>query len=155
MAVLEFGFDGLGRHSPHHPDNHREHSVVYTATHDQEPVRGWWDGLDAAARARVQDALRARSIGEPEPWWNLIALALSSPARLAMVQAQDVLGLGSEARMNTPGRAGGNWRWRLAPGELTGELAGRLRRATADAGRLACPPPAPAPPARPVSSSRS
>ena len=140
MVVLEFGFDG--RHallSPHHPDNHPEHSVVYTATHDQDPVRGWWDRLDAVTRGRVEHALAVRGISQREPQWNLIALALSSPARLSMIQAQDVLGLGSEARMNVPGRAGGNWRWRLAPGALTPALASRLRNATEAAGRLATP----------------
>ena len=64
---------------------------------------------------------------EPEPWWSLIRLAFSSPARVAMVQAQDVLGLGSEARMNRPGTAKGNWRWRLRAGQLTPALAQRMR----------------------------
>jgi 4-alpha-glucanotransferase len=139
MVVLEFGFDGRHPQSPHTPGNHSEHSVVYTATHDQDPVRGWWDALDGVARGRVEQALRARGISEREPQWNLIALALSSPARLAMVQAQDVLGLGSEARMNVPGRAAGNWRWRLEPGALTPALASRLRSATEAAGRLPTP----------------
>ena len=137
MAVLEFGFDGPPLRNPHHPDNHREHTVVYTATHDQDPVRGWWSGLDAGTRARVDEALRARGIREPEINWGLIRLALSSPACVAMMQAQDVLGLGSEARMNRPGRAEGNWRWRLADGELTAALARRLLRATRAAGRAA------------------
>jgi 4-alpha-glucanotransferase len=64
-------------------------------------------------------------------------LAFSSPARVAIVQAQDVLGLGSEARMNLPGSATGSWRWRMAPGALTPALATQLREATAEAGRLA------------------
>jgi 4-alpha-glucanotransferase len=73
---------------------------------------------------------------ETEPWWGLIRLAMSSPARICMLQAQDVLGLGSDARMNDPGRAGGNWRWRMQPGALTDDLARRLREATEAAGRL-------------------
>jgi 4-alpha-glucanotransferase len=137
MAVLEFGFDGPRLRNPHHPDNHRDHTVVYTATHDQDPVCGWWSGLDDAARARVDEALRARDIHEREINWGLIRLALASPARVAMMQAQDVLGLGSEARMNRPGRAEGNWRWRLADGALTAALARRLLRATEAAGRAA------------------
>jgi 4-alpha-glucanotransferase len=64
------------------------------------------------------------------PWWALIDLALASPARVAMVQAQDILGLGSEARMNDPARAGGSWRWQMEPGALTPALARRLREAT-------------------------
>ena len=137
MVVLEFAFDAGDLHNPHRFENHREHSVVYTATHDQDPVRGWWDGLGSGSRARVAETLAERQIREREPQWGLIRLAFSSPARLAMIQAQDVLGLGREARMNLPGRAGGNWRWRMGPGVLTPALARRLRRVTEDAGRLA------------------
>jgi 4-alpha-glucanotransferase len=135
--VLEFAFDDGDLHNPHRFENHRERSVVYTATHDQDPVRGWWDGLGSGPRARVADTLAVRQIREREPQWALIRLAFSSPARLAMVQAQDVLGLGREARMNLPGRAGGNWRWRLGSGALTPALARRLRSVTEEGGRLA------------------
>jgi 4-alpha-glucanotransferase len=78
---------------------------------------------------------RGTSLGR-QPWWALIRLALASPARLAMMQAQDVLGLGSEARMNYPSRPAGNWRWQLRPGALTPGLSARLREATEQAGRL-------------------
>jgi 4-alpha-glucanotransferase len=71
-----------------------------------------------------------------EPSWELIAAAFSSPAGLAIVPAQDVIGLGSEARMNMPGTSRGNWRWRLRPGQLTDAQAARLRAATEQAGRL-------------------
>ena len=80
--------------------------------------------------------MRAAGVGAREPWWGLMELALSSKARLCMLQAQDVLGLGSEARMNMPGVAGGQWRWRLEPGQLTAAHARRLRRLTSAAGRL-------------------
>ena len=70
-------------------------------------------------------------MAEDEPWWSLIRLTFSSPARLAMVQAQDVLGLGSEARMNIPGRATGSWRWRMAAGRADG----RARAAAAGGDR--------------------
>ena len=73
---------------------------------------------------------------EREPWWALIRLALFSPGCVAMMQMQDVLGLGSEARMNNPGRQGGQWRWQMEPDALTPALARRLRDATAEAGRL-------------------
>ena len=136
MVVLEWAFDNGGRRNPHRFENHRERSVVYTATHDQDPIRGWWEKLDDPRRRRVAQALRAAAIDEREPHWGLIRLALSSRARLAMVQAQDLLGLGSEARMNTPGRAAANWRWQMRPGALTDALARRLRRATEEAERL-------------------
>ncbi|HEX4690219.1 MAG TPA: 4-alpha-glucanotransferase, partial [Solirubrobacteraceae bacterium] len=97
MVVLQFGFDG-DPNSPHLPENHVENRVVYTGTHDHDTIRGWWDGLDAATRARVQASIDAHGVAEDQPEWSLIRLAFASPARLAMVQAQDVLGLGSEAR---------------------------------------------------------
>ncbi|MGD1050324.1 MAG: 4-alpha-glucanotransferase [Solirubrobacteraceae bacterium] len=137
MAVLEWAFDESSRHSPHRLENHRRHSVIYTATHDQDPICGWWDAAGDGPRARALDAMRAAGILEREPNWGLIRLAFASPANLAMIQAQDVLGLGDEARMNMPGRAAGNWHWRMAPDALTPELARRLRRATEQAGRLA------------------
>ena len=79
--------------------------------------------------------VRAAGVGEREPWWDLIEIGMGSKARLFMLQAQDVLGLGSEARMNTPGRAGGQWRWRMDDGALTPAMARRLRALTEAAGR--------------------
>jgi 4-alpha-glucanotransferase len=121
MHVLQFGFDSRPD-SPHRPENVRENGVVYTGTHDNDTTVGW---------ARATGALA----DDPEPHWTLIRLALESRARLAIVPAQDVLGLGSEARMNTPGRASGNWSWRLEPGQLTDEHAARLRELTVMNGR--------------------
>jgi 4-alpha-glucanotransferase len=138
-VVLEFAFDAAIAHSPHRLDNHVENSVVYTATHDQTPLRGWWDALESTTRCRVEEALRAAAIRDVDPHWALIRLTFSSRARLAMIQAQDILGLGSEARMNVPGRASGNWSWHLDPGALTPALARHLRRVTAEAGRLPNP----------------
>jgi len=137
MLVLQFGFDPDDPHSPHRPSNHVANRVIYTGTHDQNTVRGWYESLAAQERELVLGELRSRGIAlGREPWWALIRLALSSPARLAMVQAQDVLGLGSEAQMNHPARATGSWRWRMEPGALTPSLARRLREATEEAGRV-------------------
>ena len=136
MAVLQFGFDPASGVSTHHPDRHEEHSVVYTGTHDHDTARGWWESAPLAVRDRVQAAFAAAGVDGDDPWWSLIRLAHSSPARLAMVQVQDVLGLGSEGRMNMPGTARGAWRWRLEPGALTSELAARLRASTDASGRL-------------------
>jgi 4-alpha-glucanotransferase len=132
MVVLQFGFDPDDPRGPHRLENHRAGQVLYTGTHDNDTLRGWNESLPAARAAQV----RAAGVGGREPWWQLIELALRSPARLCMLQAQDVLGLGSEARMNTPGRATGQWRWRLRPGQLTAAHARRLRLLTAAAGRL-------------------
>ena len=136
MCVLQFGFDPHDRRSPHRLEHHRENSVVYTGTHDHDTLRGWYESLSAAVRAEVDGELHRRGLLERRRWWGLIALALSSPARLAIMQAQDVLGLGSQARMNAPARATGNWGWRLASDALTPDLARRLREVTEEAGRV-------------------
>jgi 4-alpha-glucanotransferase len=133
MVVLQFGFDDP--RSTHHPDKHEEHSVVYTGTHDHDTARGWWETLPDEARARAHGAFIRAEVSHDDPWWSLIRLAHRSRARLAMVQMQDVLGLGSEARMNMPGTARGSWRWRMQPGALTEELAARLRASTEAGGR--------------------
>jgi 4-alpha-glucanotransferase len=136
MRVLQFGFDPAEPDSPHRPENHVEHSVVYTGTHDHDTARGWYESLPDASRSLLDAELASRSISEREPWWALIRLAFASPGRLAVIQAQDVLGLDSSARMNMPGRARGSWKWRAARGAFTPALARRLRAATEEAGRL-------------------
>jgi 4-alpha-glucanotransferase len=138
MLVVQFGLDPRSPGSPHRLENHVYNRVVYTGTHDHDTARGWLDSLPAAQRAVVDAELARYGVADRRrPWWRLIELALSSPARIAMVQAQDVLGLGSEARMNAPGSAGGSWRWQMRRGALTRPLAQRLREATEGAGRLA------------------
>jgi 4-alpha-glucanotransferase len=136
MLVLQFAFDRR-RSNPYRLENHVENAVVYTGTHDHAPASGWWLSLDGRSRNRALQAFAEEEIDVEEPSWALVELAHRSPARLAIVQAQDLLGLGDEARMNTPGRPAGNWGWRLEPGQLTGELAARLRRITERSGRLA------------------
>jgi 4-alpha-glucanotransferase len=106
IAVLLWAFRG-SRRSPHRPENLVRNEVVYTSTHDTDTVAGFFGG-------------------SPSPW-DVIEIAYRSPASLAIVSAQDVLGLGSEARMNRPGTSTGNWQWRLEPGQLTPALARRLR----------------------------
>ncbi len=140
MLVLQFAFDPRDAHSPHRLERHQVDRFVYTGTHDHDTARGWYESLDEPRRQLVREELTQSGITEREPWWGLIRLALSSPARVAMMQAQDVLGLGSEARMNVPSRASGNWRWQLQPGALTPALARRLRAATEDARRLPAAP---------------
>jgi 4-alpha-glucanotransferase len=113
MVVLLWPFSGLPD-NPHRLENHRENQVVYTSTHDTDTLAG--------------------HTGE-EDVWPLIERALCSRCALAIVPVQDVLGLGSEARMNRPGVIGGNWEWRLQPGQLTGAHATRLRAAAERARR--------------------
>ncbi len=134
MRVLQFGF--TGRASNHNaPANYPERCVLYTGTHDHDPLAGWWEHVPDAVRRRAAAAWREAGIDEPEPAWSLLRLAYSTGAALAIVQMQDVLDLGREARFNTPGTVEGNWRWHLEPGHLTDALAERLREATASSGR--------------------
>jgi 4-alpha-glucanotransferase len=119
IVVLLWAFRGRA-HNPHALERHHRRLVVYTSTHDTETAVGWWDRLRPRART-------ATGLDPAEPHWSLIELAYASRASLAIVPAQDVLGLGSEARMNRPGRTDGNWAWQLERGALTPGLAGRLR----------------------------
>jgi 4-alpha-glucanotransferase len=136
MVVLQFGFGSPDPRNVHTPGNHRADHVVYTGTHDNDTVRGWYGTLTPGVRAEVDAAVAAAGVRERQPHWALIRLAFASPARMAMIQMQDALGLGSEARMNQPGRASGAWKWRL--GRMPdGRLAQRLREATEAADRLA------------------
>jgi 4-alpha-glucanotransferase len=136
MIVLQFGFDPGDPGNPHDPANHAANRLVYTGTHDTDTARGWYESLPGARRELVDRALARLGIAAKQPWWGLIALAQRSPARVAMMQAQDVLGLGSEARMNDPARAGGSWRWQMGERALTPALARQLREATEAGGRL-------------------
>lgn len=128
MHILQWAF-GARNVRPEKLTNHREYAVVYSGTHDNDTTEGWWEWAPDRVRARVLAECEKAGIDAADPYWALIELALSSRARLAIVQAQDVLGLGSEARMNIPSTFGGNWKWRLEPGELTREHAARLREA--------------------------
>jgi 4-alpha-glucanotransferase len=127
MVVLHWAFGGE-RSSPHRPENHREHAVVYTATHDTDTTVGWYESLPRRVR-------ETSGIDPAEPHWSLIRIALGSRARISIAPAQDLLGLGTEARLNRPGVPAGNWSWRLASGQLDDELAARLREETRAAGR--------------------
>ena len=129
IKVLQFAFGDAD--SDHLPHNFERRSVVYTGTHDNNTTRGWFRSLDRETRRRVR-----RYAGRGKVHRAFIRLAYTSVAELAIVPAQDVLGLGAEARMNTPAVAAGNWRWRLNPGALDDKAAIRLRSLAAVSGRL-------------------
>jgi 4-alpha-glucanotransferase len=131
MAVLHFLLGGRGD-----PLAIPENRIAYTGTHDNDTSLGWWRTADERTRQRTLRAAAAAGIDESEPSWVLVRLALTSRARVSIVPAQDLLGLGSDARMNTPATVRGNWQWRVEPDQLDDALAARLRDATADAGRL-------------------
>ncbi len=123
MKVLQFGFGDPGAHI-YLPQNFEPNCVVYTGTHDNDTTPGWWENV-----ATREEKQYARSyLGEPEDGmhWAFIRAAFTSVARLALVPLQDVLGLGSAARMNTPSRSDGNWGWRFSSGALKPELGKKL-----------------------------
>jgi 4-alpha-glucanotransferase len=119
MKVLQFGFDG-DPGNPHVPYKVERACVAYTGTHDNDTTLGWYTSLDGATRARVDFYLHLTPDSMPEA---LIRAALGSVAQLAVIPVQDLLGLGSEARFNTPGTSSGNWIWRLPPQALSAQLA--------------------------------
>ncbi len=131
MKVLQFAF-GDDHRNPYLPHNYESNFVVYTGTHDNDTGRGWFDSCSPWERDHV---LRYLGTDGHEIHWDLIRLALSSVAGVAMVPLQDVLGLGSQARMNVPGRTAGNWQWRFRNGEVTPDHAGRLADLTGLYGR--------------------
>ncbi len=134
MKVLEFGFDSRdgGDYLPHtYPRN----CVVYTGTHDNEPILGWFDTAPADDTALAVEYLRLTR--EEGYHWGMMAAAWASVGDLAIVQAQDLLGLGHSSRMNTPSTLGGNWCWRALPGAFDDALAAKIHRQLELYGRLA------------------
>ena len=127
MRVIQFGFSDKGAHM-HLPHCYPERTVAYTGTHDNDTTRGWWekagDQVQAAAEAYV-GPVPVRD-GVTNPVWPLMRATAASVAQLAIVPAQDLFELGSEARMNTPAVAHGNWSWRAPEGGWTSGLAARL-----------------------------
>ena len=140
MRVLQFAFGG-DPHDTHLPHEYTRDSIAYTGTHDNDTVVGWYEQRareDAPEGERRERELCLKYLGTDgaEINWDFIRAAQMSVAVLAVAQLQDVLGLPSEARMNTPASAEGNWGWRYREGALTDELASRLRAMTALYGRL-------------------
>jgi 4-alpha-glucanotransferase len=129
MIVLQFLFSE-GLKNPQRATPRRRNCVVYTGTHDNPTTAQWWQEASDSERATAERAFDAAGIDHAEPHWALIEMALAAEADLSIIPAQDLLGLGAEARMNTPGREDGNWSWRLEEGQLTEEIAARLRRLT-------------------------
>jgi 4-alpha-glucanotransferase len=136
MAVLQFGFGDVGSHT-HLPHTYTPARVVYTGTHDNDTIVGWWESaVTEEERRHARSYLGACEDGIN---WAMIRSAVNSVASLSVVPLQDVLGLGSEARMNVPSKTEGNWRWRLRPEMLRQELAAKLSALSEVADRLPQP----------------
>jgi 4-alpha-glucanotransferase len=138
MRVLQFAFENESPDDPHKPYNFVRNCVVYTGTHDNDTTAGWFAaGRDSEQFRRERElALCYMGSDGKNAVWNFIRLALASAADTAILPMQDVLGLGSEARMNLPGILENNWRWRMREDQLKPGLASRLRRMNLTYGRL-------------------
>ena len=149
IKLLQFAF-GTDPQAPSFlPHNYPRAAVAYTGTHDNDTTAGWFHDLGSGTRDPEQAALERRAVlrylGAPDGddagedgekiHWRMIRAIMGSVANVAIVPAQDLLGLGSEARMNHPGTATGNWEFRLSPGALTPAIADRLRDLTETYGR--------------------
>jgi 4-alpha-glucanotransferase len=143
MAILQFAFGTDPQAPDFKPHNYPRNRVVYTGTHDNDTTVGWWTGDVGHTTRSTTDiekereyACRYLGMDGREVHWDFIRAALASVADTAIVPAQDLLGLGSEARMNRPATIGGNWRWRLRPGQLTPAVLERLAVMTATYDRI-------------------
>lgn len=124
MKVLSFGFGGNHDENPHYPSFYGENSVVYTGTHDNDTVIGWCATADEDSLADAKATLGFTEIKDaPDAFIKKI---FASECRLAVIPMQDLLGLDGSARMNLPGSVGGNWLWRLKPGQLNQVIESKL-----------------------------
>lgn len=136
MRILQFAFSENIANNSYAPHNHIPNCLVYTGTHDNNTIKGWFqEEIDTETKKRL-----FKYIGYPvkpkDIHWELIRLALMSVANMAIVPIQDILGLNSDAKMNRPGTANGNWRWRLAPGQISKSVIQKLREMTEIYGRI-------------------
>jgi len=127
--VLQFAFDGHAD-NPYLPRNFVSNTVVYTGTHDNATTRQWYEELPEDQRHNLWNYLQRAPGRSDEAAVELMRLAWSSPAALAIAPLQDLLNLGGEARMNVPGRADGNWRWRVREDMLSAQAFEWLKQLT-------------------------
>jgi 4-alpha-glucanotransferase len=146
MAILQFAFGRDPEAPDFQPHNYPRNRVVYTGTHDNDTTLGWWmAGVGNTTRsaesvqAERAFALKYMNTDGHEIHWACIRTILASVANLAVTPLQDVLGFGSDARMNLPGRPGGNWRWRFVASDFSDPIRERLRELTGIYGRTATP----------------
>jgi 4-alpha-glucanotransferase len=144
MRILQFAFGTDAKAADYRPDNYPRNCVVYTGTHDNDTTVGWFWSNAGEGSTRTQEEIEEerRTILEyvgtdgSQIHWDMIALACKSNAATAIYPLQDLLGLGSEARMNVPGVEGGNWRWRFTWDQLTADIVQRMHDICAWADRL-------------------
>ena len=137
MKVLQFAFDAddIGGANDYLPHNYNSNCVVYTGTHDNEAINGWFQGLSKEGKEIVRDYLCDHDTANKWMYKKMVNLAMMSTAKTCVIPIQDWLGLDNSSRMNVPGTAGTNWSWRLLPGQVTEELAQEVCAVTKRFGR--------------------
>jgi len=135
MRVLLFGFSGNPANNPNAAHNIPEHCVVYTGTHDNNTVKGWFENEASHSEKHRLSVISGHRTSTRAIPWDLIRLAMLSPARWAIIPVQDLLGLGADARINTPGQVHGNWAWRMTEKQFDALPVKRLLEMTKTFGR--------------------
>ena len=137
MKVLQFAFDkeDIGGANEYLPHNYGTNCVVYTGTHDNEAINGWFLGLSKEDKEHVRDYLCDHETANKWMYKKLVHLAMMTTAKICIIPIQDWLGLDNSSRMNAPGTVGTNWSWRLMPGQVTEELGEEVLSVTKRFGR--------------------
>lgn len=135
MKILQFAFDSR-EDSDYLPHHYGKNCVVYTGTHDNDTIQGWYESITPGDKEMALCYLNNRYTPEKEIHWDYICMAMRSVADTCIIPMQDYLGLGKEARINIPSTLGGNWTWRMKQGAFTEELAARIRKLTQMCARL-------------------
>ena len=125
MRVLQFGFNPDNTDNDHLPHNYPKNCCAYTGTHDNSTIMQWYREADPKSRAMARRYVKPRLFERFSA--ACVRVVYASPANLAIIPMQDILGLGADARMNVPSTVGGNWKWRMLPGRLTASRAEKLR----------------------------
>jgi len=133
MKILQYAFGGDARNRDL-PHNYTSNSIVYTGTHDNDTVAGWYVSAPEEVKEHLKEYLQVPAL---EVHWDLIRTAMASVSNIAIIPVQDLLGLGSDSRMNVPGTDIGNWEWRLEDGTLNNEIENRLLELSRLYGRTA------------------
>ncbi len=136
MKILQFAFDSR-EESDYLPHNYTRNCVVYTGTHDNDTILGWYHTLQGEDKEFCKQYLNLAKCEADELHWEFIRAAMASVAYLAVIPMQDYLGIGSEGRINFPSTLGNNWKWRMRKGDFTKELAAQIRQMTKVYSRLA------------------
>lgn len=136
MKILQFAFGDDMKNNPYLPHNYVQNCLVYTGTHDNNTTRGWFEH-DAREEEKINvAAYLSKTVSSKTIHWDLVRLAMSSAADVAILPVQDVLGLGKQARMNVPGTLRGNWRWRLSAQSLKKTVVDELAALTSETQRI-------------------